>query len=299
MIEHELTLSELNNWLENFKRQHNRPLRVLHVGNIANNAYLNAKFLREVGVEAEVLCHSYAHVMATPEWEELEINHSFHDEYHPKFSKQDTKNYRRPSWFVQGNLKLCAAYMHANHNKQPFLAKIYWFLLAFFIAHPKIEWIFGFAFNVLLKIKARLFKIRRHKQKNILNNEVNEVFENQTTKIIRDFAQQFPQRKDQLTRADVLMYLNNSKLWLAMFEYYDLVQCYATDPIFACLHGTTPYLAFEHGTLRAFTQDDNPLHRLTAYAYKKAAHVFITNGDCSGICKKVRTKPIFGDDSSD
>ena len=35
-------------WLERFAMEKGRPLRVLHVGNVANNAYLNAKFLRRV-----------------------------------------------------------------------------------------------------------------------------------------------------------------------------------------------------------------------------------------------------------
>ena len=31
-------------WLRAFEKEHGRPLRVLHVGNVANNAYLNAKW---------------------------------------------------------------------------------------------------------------------------------------------------------------------------------------------------------------------------------------------------------------
>ena len=33
-------------WLEDWQRRKGRRLRVLHIGNIANNAYLNASFLR-------------------------------------------------------------------------------------------------------------------------------------------------------------------------------------------------------------------------------------------------------------
>ena len=43
-------------------------VRILHVGNIANNAYNNAKFLRRKGVEADVLCYDYTHVMANELW---------------------------------------------------------------------------------------------------------------------------------------------------------------------------------------------------------------------------------------
>src|SRR5437870_3319428 len=66
---------DLQDWVRSFELRNGRKLRVLHVGNIANNAYLNAKFLRRAGVEADVLAYNYYHVMGTPEWEELSIVH--------------------------------------------------------------------------------------------------------------------------------------------------------------------------------------------------------------------------------
>ena len=49
-----------------------RPLRVLHVGNVANNGYLNAKLLRRAGVEADALCDEW-HMISQPEWEDAPI----------------------------------------------------------------------------------------------------------------------------------------------------------------------------------------------------------------------------------
>ena len=77
------------------------------------------------------------------------------------------------------------------------------------------------------------------------------------------------------------------KFYRDMFQHYDIVQCYATDPIFGLLSDTRPLVAFEHGTLRAFTMDDAPLHRLNALAYRKADHVLITNGDCLVYAKRL------------
>jgi glycosyltransferase involved in cell wall biosynthesis len=51
-------------------------LRVLHVGNIANNAYLNAKLLRRAGVEADALCDEWR-IFCQPEWEEAELEGVF------------------------------------------------------------------------------------------------------------------------------------------------------------------------------------------------------------------------------
>ena len=43
------------------------PLRVLHIGNVANNAYLNAKLLASAGVESDVLSYAHYHIMGSPE----------------------------------------------------------------------------------------------------------------------------------------------------------------------------------------------------------------------------------------
>ena len=79
---------------------------MLHVGNIANNAYLVAKFLRRAGVDADVLCYDYYHIMGTPEWEELDIQHDWGDDFRPRFAPEDIGDYRRPDWFVQGPLRV-------------------------------------------------------------------------------------------------------------------------------------------------------------------------------------------------
>jgi hypothetical protein len=52
-------------WLRAFEINRGRPLRVLHIGNIANNAYNNVKIQRERGIDADVLSLDYC-----PEWED-------------------------------------------------------------------------------------------------------------------------------------------------------------------------------------------------------------------------------------
>ena len=78
-------------------------MRVLHIGNIANNAYNNAKFLRRKGIEADVLCYDYSHVMAQPEWEDAEFD-AQPDEFLPQWETVNLGNFCRPSWFIQGEL---------------------------------------------------------------------------------------------------------------------------------------------------------------------------------------------------
>jgi glycosyltransferase involved in cell wall biosynthesis len=78
-------------------------VRILHVGNIANNAYNNAKFLRRKGIEADVLCYDYTHVMAQPEWEDAAFE-AQPDEFHPEWDAMDLGGFQRPAWFLQAEL---------------------------------------------------------------------------------------------------------------------------------------------------------------------------------------------------
>ena len=78
-------------------------MKILHVGNIANNAYNNAKFLRRKGVEADVLCYDYTHVMAQPEWEDAKFQEQ-PDEFHPRWDQHDLQGFKRPPWFLQEEL---------------------------------------------------------------------------------------------------------------------------------------------------------------------------------------------------
>ena len=79
-------------------------MRILHVGNIANNAYNNAKFLRRKGIEADVLCYNYTHIMGQPEWEDAEFEGQ-PDEFEPRWELFDLGHFRRPSWFIQDELQ--------------------------------------------------------------------------------------------------------------------------------------------------------------------------------------------------
>src|SRR5262245_28838159 len=91
-----------------------RPLRVLHIGNIANNAYNNARIQRQYGIEADVLCYDYYHVMATPEWEDGGLTTKV-DANLPNWWESNLKGFRRPDCYVQGPLALCLDYLEARH----------------------------------------------------------------------------------------------------------------------------------------------------------------------------------------
>ena len=103
-------------WAREFERRNGRPLRVLHIGNIANNAYNNAKIQRNAGIEADVVCYGYYHIMGTPEWEDAEIGGRFADPFLPDWWSVDLGSWQRPEWFIQGPLHLCLNDLRARQS---------------------------------------------------------------------------------------------------------------------------------------------------------------------------------------
>jgi|694.fasta_scaffold108261_2 hypothetical protein len=74
-------------------------MRILHVGNIANNGYLAAKKEREYGYESYLINVNAHHVMMMPEWEELNLEF--------EFNQYSTKSLRQfgveiPYWVLSG-----------------------------------------------------------------------------------------------------------------------------------------------------------------------------------------------------
>ncbi len=286
-------------WLRSFEGRHGRPLRVLHVGNIANNAYLNAKFLRSVGVDAHVVCRDYDHVMATPEWEEVELLRPHGDDLHPVFAAEDLGAYRRPSWFVSGSLPSCVMQVEALRGKEPsrlrkvqnqFVERAVSLTNRLFGSWPSIALRqcltepSRFAYNLLRGLESLSgLSIMNRWAKPTLPIDHAPAYR----VLIDDFDRLFPERPDRLTAYDIIPFQSAVKAYRDMFRHYDIVQCYATDPIFGLLADKRPIVAFEHGTLRAFTMGDVPLHRLNALAYRKADHVLITNGDCLAYAKRL------------
>lgn len=102
-------------WLDEFEAKAGRRLRVLHVGNIANNAYINAKIMRKIGIDADVVCADYYHIMGTPEWEEAEFKSDYGDPFFPDWW-QAARGYERPKWFFQGPRKLCQEALAAQFD---------------------------------------------------------------------------------------------------------------------------------------------------------------------------------------
>lgn len=122
-------ISNLDQLAKNFKQKHGRPMTVLHVGNIANNAYNNAALLNASGFDSDVICYDYYHIMACPEWEDAEFDGVELDHNRPNWSIVDLNGYRRPKWFAQGSQRSCIDYLIAKRDNCKREAEKLWRLL--------------------------------------------------------------------------------------------------------------------------------------------------------------------------
>lgn len=363
-------------WVCAFEKKHGRPLRVLHVGNIANNAYLNSKFLREAGVECDVLCYDYYHVMGCPEWEEAEITSPYGHDFWPKFSKKDLGGFRRPAWFAQGPVLIAMAYLHARvhshraracflwkalefiRERQPlgffmkvasvFLGEAAWapedlyrrikrhvgrvfryvllaiaaiFYLPLYMASAiclgflyaadlvsqqifpqdaskrssgtkpqNVEIFLWFRKRAHGRVRREIGEFRAWLSRTFGGKELRRQDEDHTAaqRHLEKFERLFPERKGWTSSEQIASFTASRRSWTKIFSDYDIVQCYATDPLWAAIAEAKPYVAFEHGTLRDFTMGRDLIHTLTAHGYRQANHVFVTNGDCLEYAQRLR-----------
>jgi glycosyltransferase involved in cell wall biosynthesis len=240
------------------RKSKSKNLRILYIGNIANNAYLDARILNEAGIECDVFCYNYYHVMSCPEWEEADFIGSV-DEWTPDWESINLQGFQRPLWFAQGPLHLCANYLYARRKRQIFRAANLWPALTAKSA----------------SVPSQSLTLPLPSSEPCLDEAYCQA-------LIDTFATVFPARLDKLQQADLdalWFYTSHVKLFDSVFAEYDIVQGFATDPIWPLLTKQRPYVAFEHGTIRQIPFDDSPVGRLTALAYHQADAVIITNGD--------------------
>lgn len=277
-IDEALIPPDLLEWLRQFQREKRRPLRVLHLGNIANNAYLNAKILRRVGIEADVASPDYYHIMGSPEWEELPEIGDYGNPSTPDWWRAGAGKFQRPEWFVQGSRDLCWRYLAARAEAKPFETWLLRQKLIFerwrlYRSHPAaafVRWIW--------KLRAALSEIRRSRPARAGFAFVRGLFVEKIspTDPMPDYSKYGLHPEDFEQRVQFV----KSDAWQTMDRHYDIVQGYALEGIYPLLSETKPYAAYEHGTIRDIPFGDDSPGRICRAAFLGAAATFITNSDC-------------------
>ena len=321
--------TEIADVLAAFQRAFDRKPRILHIGNIANNAFNNARFLNAAGFDCDVICYDYYHIMGCPEWEEADLTCIPEAHFRPVWMPC-MGSYRRPEWFAQGPLSECIRYLRARREGRTREADRLWRILAkhngtgvadrtpdrprrppraepYLISYLRsISQVPDLRGRLLTKLRKKLAWLGGAGEAIVwgaywlllpLLLVLRWVFSPPPEKIypfiratIERFDAAFPDRKDRLSEEELRPYIACLPEWQALFDHYDIVQAYATDPLLPMLAGKHPYIGFEHGTLRDFTLGDSAICRLTALGYNQADHVLITNGDCLEYAKKIGVK---------
>lgn len=352
---------EIEKWLRSFNQRYGRPPRVLHIGNIANNAYNNAKLLIRAGLDCDVICHDYYHIMGCPEWEDADFEGPIEDQFLPDWGRVDLNGFQRQRWFAQGPFEDCVRYLMTRRTGDEKGSAWLWQVLC--DSHPaKVAraaktlaeadrpqatttasmWLalkhrlgallvgayrppwgqklvslrrWKFPLGALIFYPARIahdlsvflllfclapvmFPLKLVKVGNrwIRNSPQRRAarsvqywrhrFLERAQALVVMFRRQFPDRPDQLSLLDLEPLHSRFSLWTGLFQHYDIVQAYSTDPIYPLLAGK-PYFAFEHGTLREIPAHETSQGRCTALSYSEAAHVFVTNSDCVDAAKRL------------
>ncbi|TLS69038.1 glycosyltransferase [Mariprofundus erugo] len=284
-------------WINEFKLKKGRPLRVLHVGNIANNAYNNAKVQRQRGIDADVICHDYYHIMGCPEWEDADFSGEFGDPFRPQWYQCDLNRFERPDWFAQGAFVNCANYLLSKGDGDTVQAARLWRVLSVEngLIDPSagaVGHMGGAELNRALAVRGMMAlarKILPRPVKRILHQLLIRVTLRAAPSLDRAydlvlrFRAEFPARLAEkgagLSIADIAPWMGNIREWQKLFSQYDVIQAYATYPILPILAGYKNFAAYEHGTIREIPFENNAQGRLCAISYKLSPVVFITNSD--------------------
>jgi glycosyltransferase involved in cell wall biosynthesis len=280
-----------------------RPLRVLHIGNIANNAYINAKIMRRYGIEADVLMISYYHMMGCPEWEDGEIESLAGTQFEPDWARTKVTGFKRPDWFVQGPVQVCIPYLVARASGERTRAQVWHWILRLHLylrgaqdgwRRPAYQLFASLPHSVraLRGLRKRALR-KRHKSDSWVAGDTGKTLAALATPEQatpgRNAANAKPAwhlgedvgRVLGETDTESLDYLHGASKLRRVLPHYDIVQGYALDGIYALLGGMVDrYACYEHGTLRDLPFEDTPRGRMCAVAYRNAAAVFITNTDC-------------------
>ncbi|MCA8943736.1 MAG: glycosyltransferase [Planctomycetes bacterium] len=289
-----------------------RPLRVLHIGNIAGNAYYNGRLLRRRGVEADVLCYDNYWVMSSPEWEEADFEGVPQDQGLPDWSEVGLGDYEHPRWFAQGPRVLAMDYLIAKQSTQGEGSERAWRDLAEARRrlskptprriHRVLRMPAEFARRVLRKLDLPR-RLRLDNYETGAEATLTKRFLARCDELAADFERRFPDREDRLATGDLTPYMEHMEAFEELFSYYDVVQAYATDTVYPMLAGSVPYVGFEHGTLRDAPEWEwefkgpfwpNPIGRITALSYARADHVFITNADCKSSAERLELASYTG-----
>jgi glycosyltransferase involved in cell wall biosynthesis len=276
--------AEVFDWYHNWRAKRGRPLRVLHLGNIANNAFNNARIQRQYGIDAYVIAYENYHIMACPEWEEATFEGDLGDPFFPNWKNLDLAGYQRPRWFTSGPLHLCCRVIEAEVSGMSDRADQLRLELKTVREAECLQTYRAFLIRQARRVRRRLARLSGELRE-IAGVALNAVFlrpqksDPDHSRVIEIWKKARASHQSVPNARDFSGYRARLRDLKALFQYFDVIQAYSTDGAWPLL-AEQPYVAYEHGTLRAIPFVNDLTGRLAATVFLGADHVFVTNLDC-------------------
>jgi glycosyltransferase involved in cell wall biosynthesis len=278
-------------------------VKTAHSGNIANNAYLVAKFLRRLGEDAHAFHFRHEFIMGHPEWEDADFEGTLDPFDPPDWRTIDfTNGYVRPDWvhYLSGQVdpyilppeapagaaSRVLASTYADTTVEP----------VGLVAHlRRLQAQLGQRFSSLARqgqrtareeLELRFLVLFRDAASWISVQRVERgLFLNDRLRTIRH-AIQVIQTDSRASDANVhlrLRELHAAPYWPSYVRLptdADIVQYYGLEAIKGALTPTrVPFVAFEHSTMRTLPFENSVQGRLLNLAYRTADACIITNPD--------------------
>jgi glycosyltransferase involved in cell wall biosynthesis len=282
------SFAEVFDWYRDWQAERGRPLRVLHLGNIANNAFNNARIQRQYGIDAYVIAYENYHIMACPEWEEATFEGDIGDPFFPDWAKVDLGDYKRPKWFASGPLELCCSMIAAEVTGKSELASR---------ARRSLDRVRQAMGSQTLR--SRFIRLLPRVKRKMRRGSV------KALGLAFSFGQRFlgfnsnPEHARLLAIwkqastagsapkiGDFAGYGSRLAPLMKLFDHFDIIQAYSTDGAWPLLAHRS-YIAYEHGTLREIPFKDDSVGRLAATVYLGANHVLVTNIDSIAAARRL------------
>ena len=215
-------------------------MRILHVGNIANNAYIFSHLLQDKGVNSCAISPNYHHIMGYPIWENKEMVLDEADHFFPKISREELDQF---PWFSSGTWKECfqkiSSYLEGTHSETVVLSE----------SVVSVE-----------KLHRRILKKLRSNAKKQLPNSLQVWIANNLIHRVRTIQERgFLKKFDELF--DVIIFYGPSTNLIARKR----IKAYK--------------IGLEHGTLREYIFAPFKRSRDSKLGYMNSDMIFVTNQD--------------------
>ena len=288
-------------------------MRTAHAGNIANNAYLIAKFLRRKGEDAHAFHFRSEFIMGHPEWEDANFAEELDPFDPPDWGEmQFTNGYVRPEWvhYISGLPKpytlpadapggRTARVMAATYSDSSAGAPAGGLTRRLRAASSALAGRYQalarqgqLATGARLQLFARGLvreavewaSFQRAERRLFLNPRLEAILA-QADEINRDSKLASAGRRLRLRELVKTPYWPSYR---PLAQDFDLVQLYGLEAAKGVLlPPEKPFVAFEHSTMRSLPFEDSVRGRLLNLAYRVADYCVITNPDVVSSAKRL------------